>query len=80
MDLPSHLSELVAVCARASLPDSVYWDRRNFTVSNQGKLIYRGKPYFYMAYTVNAERQAHTLALPRAHTQTHQAHCPFYSI
>lgn len=72
MDLQSHLSELVAVYARASLPGSVYWERRNFTISNQGKLIYRGKPYFYMAYTVNAVRQApstHTPSLSRARTR-----------
>lgn len=55
------------------------------SLSKQGKLIYWGKPDLYMAYTVNAVRRrsavsTHTLALPRAHTQTHHTRCPFYSM
>ncbi len=78
------LNELVAVCACQAM----YWDQRPLLclpLSKQGKLIYWGKPDLYMAYTVNAVRRrsavsTHTLALPRAHTQTHHTRCPFYSM
>jgi len=75
------------IYARASLPGSVYTvqgPETFYSVPNhQGKLIYRGKPDFYMAYTVNAVRRqapsthTHPRSPARAHTQTHQAHCPF---